>query len=174
MQSEGPDRLGRAGTWMLAAAASLAAGTVTMGVVAGAALETTLADTYNVDVAWHDGQRFALVLNVAATFVLALLTVVVMLATRRVSVRRGRVIAGVLAAALVFACALPSAGWFWLIFQDGFPSDREFKMDAYGHWYYPLVGVFGAGYVLVTAGAALLLLLPRPATSAGRGDRPLG
>jgi len=161
MLSEGSDKLRRAGTCLLALAASLGAGMVAVGLVAWLALQDALARTYNVYVDWHTGQRFSLALTVAATLVLTAVTVVVMLATRRVTVQGARLATGVLAAALVFACALPTAGWFWLIFQDGLPSDREFVMDTYGRWYYPLAGVFGGGYIVAAAGAAVLLLLPR-------------
>lgn len=171
MFSEGLDKLWRAAVVLLALAAGLGAGMVAVGVIAEVALENTLAHTYNVYVDWHNGQRLALALDIAATVVLTVLTIVVTFATRRVSVRRGQVIAGLLAAALVFACVLPSIGWFWLIFQDGLPSDREFIMDTYGGWYYPLIGVFGLGYALAAACASVLLILPRPELVVA-GDRP--
>ena len=154
---------------MLVAAASLAGGMVAVGLVAGVALETTLRRTYHVDAGWHTGQRFLLALDVGTTIVLMVVTAVVMLATRRVTAQRGRLIAGILAAALVLACALPSVGWFWLIFQDGTQSDRDFILETYGHWYYPLLGVFGTGYALAAAFAAVLMLVPRPASASG-GD----
>jgi len=175
MPSQGPDQFSRISTWLLAAAASLAAGMVAIGVIAGVALERTLAVTYIVDVGWHAGRRFALALDIAATLVLTVLTVVIVFATRNVSAARGRVIAGVLAAALVFACALPGAGWFWLIAQDGLATEQEFTLQAYGRWYYPVVGVFGAAYALAAAAAAVLLLLPRSLLSRShlrRGDWP--
>jgi heme/copper-type cytochrome/quinol oxidase subunit 3 len=150
---------------MLAAAASLAGGMVAVGVVAAVALQITLAQTYSIYADWHTGQRFSLGLDIAATIVLTMVTVVVMLATRRVTVQSAQIIAGGLAAALVFACAFPSVGWFWLIFQDGLPSDQEFILETYGSWYYPVVGVFGAGYVLAAAAAAILLLVPRPTSA---------
>lgn len=150
----------RAGIVLLAAAASLAAGMVAVGVVAEMALESSLAETYNGDVDWQTGQRVVLGADIAATLVLTVLTLVVVFAARRVTADRGRVIAGALALALVFACALPSAGWFWLVAQDGSASDKEFILDAYGRWYFPVVGAFGAAFALAAAGAAILFLLP--------------
>ena len=172
MLSQGPDKLRRAGVWLLAAAASLGAGMIAVGVVAEVALESTLAHTYNVDVDWHTGQRIALGADITPTLVLTALTLVVVFAAQRVTVHSGRVIAGTLALALVFACALPSAGWLWLVAQDGLPSDQEFIRDTYGRWYFPLVGAFGAAYVLAAATAALLLLLPRRPVSVARGYGP--
>lgn len=166
------DRLGQAGLWLLTAAASLGAGMLAVGVVAWAALESILADTYNVEPGWHSARRLALAADLAATFVLTALTIVVLFAARRATADRGRRIAGILALALVLACALPSAGWFWLIAQDGLPSDAAFVQDAYGRWYFPVVGAFGAAYALAAAGAAVLLLLPRPHPAPAAGTDP--
>jgi hypothetical protein len=150
----------RLGSWLMVGATLLAVSMVIAGAVAWVRLEGALAVTSNAYVDWHVVQRIYLGADVAATVALMLATVGVLLLLRRYGKHNGRTTAGILAGCLAVLCALPVAGVFAFFWNDMLWQDRDFVRATYANWYLPVVGVLGAGYLLATIAAALVLALP--------------